>query len=53
MENITTQYKTQIYSIDTDRDVKVDTKASSETRRRAFTKRQTPPIELKKSFQPH
>lgn len=53
MENITTQYKTQIYSIYTDRGVKVDTKASSETKKRAFTKRQTSPIELKKSVQPH
>lgn len=53
MENITTQYKTEIYNIYMDRDVKVDTKAPSETKKRAFTKRQTSPIELKKYFQPH
>lgn len=36
MENITTQYKTQISSIYTDRDVKVDTKASSETKQKGI-----------------
>lgn len=39
MEKITTQYKTEIYSIYTDRDVKVDTKASSETKTKGIYKK--------------
>lgn len=51
MENITTLYKAEAYSIYMNRDVKIDTKAYSETKK-AFKKRQTSPIELKKLSAP-
>lgn len=36
MENITTQYKTEAYSIYTNRGIKVDAKASSDTKKKGI-----------------